>query len=125
LPCGSSPSPRRPIPAGGNAVRSGISASLVLPKRDSGLCFAKLSATALPISVVVFAFRDAAGTDHFDVVVHQGAGARGVANLDQVNELGMNFENMLREFRCGSDVAAWPRNVLQRNQLHDQHAVVR
>src|SRR5690349_16013727 len=88
LPCESSPSPRRPIPAGGNAVQSGISASLVL-LGAIGSCFAKLSATALPFSVVVFAFRDATGTDHFHVVIHQGAGARGVANLDQVGELRM------------------------------------
>src|SRR6185312_4174841 len=29
------------------------------------------------------------------------------------------------KLRCGGDVAAWPRNMLERNELDDQHAVMR
>jgi hypothetical protein len=32
---------------------------------------------------------------------------------------------MLGKCRCGGDVAAWPRNMLERDELHDQYAVVR
>ena len=36
------------------------------------------------------------GADHLDVVVHQSARGAGVAQLDQVGELGVNVEYVLR-----------------------------
>ena len=59
------------------------------------------------------------------MVVHQRARGAGVAQLDQVGELGVNVEDVLRQLRRRGDVAARPGHVLKRDQLHDQHAVVR
>ena len=57
---------------------------------------------------VVFALGNAPGADHLDVVVHQSARGAGVAQLDQVGELCVNVEYVLRQFRRGSGVAARP-----------------
>src|SRR5579871_3218508 len=68
---------------------------------------------------------DATGADHLDMVVHQRPRAARVAQLDQVGELAVHVENMASELRRGGDVAARPRHVLERNELHDENAVVR
>ena len=75
--------------------------------------------------VSLAALGNAPGTDHLDVVVHQRARAGGVAQLDQVGELGVNFQDVPRELGCGGDVAARPGDVFERYELHDEHTVVR
>ena len=59
------------------------------------------------------ALGNAPGADHLHVVVHQRTGAGGVAQLDEVGELGVNVENVARELRRGGDVAARPGHVLE------------
>ncbi len=41
------------------------------------------------------AFSDTACTDHLHVIVHELARRLGVARLDQIDQLGMDVENML------------------------------
>ena len=71
------------------------------------------------------ALGNAPGADHLHVVVHQRARTGGVAQLDEIGELGVDVEDVARELGCGGDVAARPRHVLERNELHDKHAIVR
>ena len=71
------------------------------------------------------ALGDATRADHLDVIVHQGARTARVAKLDQVGKLGVNFQDVPCQFRRGGDVAAWPRDVLERDELHQNDAIVR
>ena len=66
-----------------------------------------------------------AGADHLDVVVHQPPRAGGVANLDQAEQLLVNIEDAARDLRRQRRIAPRPGDVLQRDELHHQHAVVR
>ena len=59
------------------------------------------------------------------MVVHERTRAGGVAHFDQIGEFGMNFQDVPGQFGCRGNVAAWPGNMFERDQLHDQHAVVR
>ena len=59
------------------------------------------------------------------MVIHQRTRAGGVAQLDEVGELGVDFENVARELWRGGDVAARPGHVLERDKLHHEHAIVR
>src|SRR5262249_37035813 len=68
---------------------------------------------------------DASRANHLDVIIHQGARAAWIAKLDEVRKLGMNLEDVAREFRRGGDIAAWPGDVLERHQLHQNDAIVR
>ena len=89
----------------------------------------RLASLALRVTemVVVFlaAFGDAPGADHLDVVVHQRARGSRVAQFDQVGELAVDVEDVMRELGRGGDVAARPGDVLERNELHHQDAVMR
>ncbi len=69
--------------------------------------------------------RHPARADHLDVVVHQLAGAGGVVDLNERQQILVNVANALRHLGVHGRVAPRPRHVLQRDQLHHQHAVVR
>ena len=65
------------------------------------------------------------GADHLDVVVHQLARAGGVADFDQ-----RGSSLCTSSMRCATSgvsvgFSRRPRDVLQRDELHHQHAVVR
>jgi hypothetical protein len=68
---------------------------------------------------------DAPRTDHFHVLVHQPARTGGVADLDERRQFLVNVENAARHLRRQGGIARRPGDVLQRDQLHDQHAIVR
>src|SRR4029079_16932507 len=70
------------------------------------------------------AFGNAAGADHLDVVVHQRSRGGRVAQLNQVGKSGVNFQDVLRQLGRGGGIAARPGYVLERDQLHHQHAIV-
>jgi hypothetical protein len=59
------------------------------------------------------------------VLVHQAAGAGAIAHLDQLDELPMDVEDAARDRRRQGRIACGPGHVLQREQLHGEHAVVR
>ena len=72
-----------------------------------------------------FRFADAAGADHPHVLVHQPPRGRGVARFDHVDQLAVDLEDVPRDGRGQRAVLRRPRDVLQAQQLRDQHAVVR
>jgi hypothetical protein len=53
------------------------------------------------------------------------ARAGGVAHFDQVGKPGVNLKNVTRELRRRGGVALGPGHVFQRQQLHDDDAVMR
>lgn len=59
------------------------------------------------------------------MVVHERARTGSVAQLDQIGEFGVDFQDVSRQFGCRSNVATGPGNMFQGYQLHDQHTVVR
>ena len=59
------------------------------------------------------------------VLVHEPARAGGVAHLDQRGELPVNLENMARHLGGERRVLRRPGDVLERDELHHQHAIVR
>ena len=59
------------------------------------------------------------------MVVHQLARAGRVADLDQLQQLAVHVVDAARHLGVQRRIAARPRHVLQRDQLHHQHAVVR
>src|ERR1700719_5158608 len=61
----------------------------------------------------------APGADHLDVVVHQAARLRGIAQRDHVGERAVGVEDVPRHLGRERAVMARPRHVLQRDQLHD------
>jgi hypothetical protein len=63
--------------------------------------------------------------DHLDVVVHHAACTGGVADFDQAEQFAVHVLNALHDLAVQRRIAPRPRHVLQRNELHHQHAVVR
>ena len=59
------------------------------------------------------------------VLVHQPARAGGVADLDQRRQFLVGVENAARDLRGQRRIARRPGDVLQRDELHHQDAVVR
>jgi hypothetical protein len=59
------------------------------------------------------------------VRLHELPRAGGVARFDERDEPAMRFQNPLRHRPVQRAVAAGPRDVLQRDQLVVQHAVMR
>ena len=69
--------------------------------------------------------RDAPCADHLDVLVHETARACGVAHLDQRGELLVDLQDMARHLGREGGILRRPGDVLQRDELHHQHAIVR
>src|ERR1700692_1211868 len=68
---------------------------------------------------------DTAGTDHLDVVVHQRARRSRLARGDEAPQVAMGPQHALRYVAAQRAVAPRPGDVLQRDELEDQHAVMR
>src|SRR5262245_46847257 len=68
---------------------------------------------------------DAARADHLHVLLHQATGAGGIAHFDEGGELLVGVENAARHLWRQRRIARGPGYVLQRDELHHQHAVVR
>src|SRR5579871_5178101 len=71
------------------------------------------------------ALGDAAGADHLHMLVHEAAGAGGIAYLDEPRKLAMRLQHMRRDGAIERRIAARPRDVLQRLELDREHAVMR
>ena len=59
------------------------------------------------------------------MVVHELAGAGGVADFDEREQFPVHIENAARDLRRQRRIAPRPRDVLQRDKLHHQHPVMR
>src|SRR5262245_25171282 len=71
------------------------------------------------------ALGDAPGADHLDVVVHQAPRRDRIAPLDRVGEVAVGGDDVARHLGRERAVLARPGDVLERDELHHQHAVVR
>ncbi len=59
------------------------------------------------------------------MIVHQRARRGGVARRDRARKRAMDIENVARELARERAVARRPRDVLERDELEHQHAVMR
>jgi len=74
--------------------------------------------------VLVTVLRNSPRRYHFHVLVHELPGAGGVAHFDARRQFRMCVENASRHARGEGVIVRRPRDVLQRDELHHQDAVV-